>query len=165
MLYDGALLHISSPRFNDIMLVPWNWTWWGVYSMEINKFHNPGVFLWGMLVNVYQHATGEKRCSGGRIHRIRQFHRRRPEKERRRCGVRDSALRRTPGSAGGLDAHAQYGMRHSGKDRLTRNACLRRQVCFRVWERRRERYRDNDTHGTPMFSLWVLRLITWFPQP
>lgn len=117
------------------------------------------------LLNIYQHATGEKRCSGGRIHRIRQFHRRRPERERRRCGVRDSALRHTPGSAGGLHAHAQYGMRHSGKDRLTRNACLRRQVCFRVWERRRGRYRDNDTHGTPMFSLWVLRLITWFPQP
>ena len=41
---------------------------------------------------------------------------------------------------------------------------FRRQVCFRVWERKGG-HRDGAALETHMFSLWVLCLVTWFLQP
>lgn len=67
--------------------------------------------------------------------------------------MRVLGLWHTPGRVGWPNAHEECGTWSKGKDRLTRNASLRKQVCCRVRERWGGRYQEGDTHGTLMFSL------------
>ena len=142
----------------DVGLIPSSltscWHLESVHSWVVTaNSMNPGFSL-GECCLLFKHlpaTTGQQRCweeLGSSTDGV--------QRERPRNGVRVSGLRQSPASS----AREGCGMWSDGEDRLTRTAFSRRRVCFRLWERRRDRSRDGGARGTHRLSLWVLCLVT-----